>query len=486
MKTSDTTRLMAAALAWTLGSAAYALPPTTPIDFTIYAGGSPDQADTAFGAATQFLTSIDSYTDQASGANSSSYRILFGRTTRTIGTLPSGRNVLYFYKFNGGTISNGILPQVGAGSTLAYPTIFSVQSAAAVVGNTFPQPTFKFTAAITNNQIPDWGITDTDVNLFNHADNLGGLPPLTGSQLQSIQAGPPANNQPTANIYDNAYGVVVTNNLYAKKTNFTRVEVAGILGGAITDWSQLFDDSGTPLAAGAVILLDRASGSGPKAAGSLYFLGYGGCEGTDPNSVSNAAGAGGAVGSGINAGYTSTVLVLGSSYQDVREPSSAALVADLKAAQAAGQRAIAILGLEFPPPLNQVAGANVYSFVKINGVGVDTGTTGDNVNGPHGGGSATKHTNVVTGGYEFFYQGSFNFRTNLTGDRLAFKNEVLADLQGNSVPALTARLVDPLIAGIQSPGVVTTSRFGLATNRLEQIFDAVSSGGALQFRSDPL
>jgi hypothetical protein len=134
--------------------------------------------------------------------------------------------------------------------------------------------------------------------------------------------------------------------------------------------------------------------------------------------------------------------------------------------------------------------------VKINGVGVDTGTTGDNINGGHGGGSATKYTNAVLGTYDFFYQNSFNFRTNLTGDHLAFKNEVLADLQSSAIAgsnaglafpsAVPGLLLDPVAVGAQVAGVVLGSRFGQSTAPLQEAFDAVSTGGTVTFGSDPL
>ncbi|MFM9469865.1 hypothetical protein ACKI1K_44980, partial [Streptomyces scabiei] len=52
--------------------------------------------------------------------------------------------------------------------------------------------------------------------------------------------------------------------------------------------------------------------------------------------------------------YTGTTLNTASAtYQDVKEGSSVAIVDDLLAANKAGGRAIAILGLEFPPVFSQ-------------------------------------------------------------------------------------------------------------------------------------
>jgi hypothetical protein len=493
MKSSVKTSLVAAAVASTLGTAAYALPPTSRVDFTVYAAGGSAQTNAAFWAATQFLSNVDSYTDQSTGGNSPSYRVLFGTTTKTIGTIASGKNVLFFYKFNGGSFPNGAQPQVGAGTALLFPSLTSVASATATA-NAYPLPTYKFTLATTS-VIPDWGITDEEVALFNTSDNLNGAPALTSAQLSGIQQ---------VGVYDNLMGVAVTNQLYSKKTNFSKQEVAGILAGTISNWNQLFDDTGVALAAGPIVLLDRGSGSGTKAAGTQYFLTNPGAKSSggavDPNSVTNTAGAGGAVGTGINAGYTSTVLVLPvTGYEDVREASSGALVTDLQAANAAGVRAIGILGLEFPPAGNQVGGANQYSFAKINGVGVDTGATGDNINGPHGGTSATKYTNAVLGSYDLFYQNSFNTRTGfLTNgtNSAAFAAEALADLQKSTIAGANAGLafpaavpgvvLDPVTVGAQVAGVVTGSRFQTSTATLQPVYDAANTAGTIAYGSDPL
>ncbi len=499
MKSSTKLSLIAAAVASALGSAAYALPPTSTVDATVFGAGGSAQTNAAFFAATKFLdpTTIDSYTDAAACGDSGSYRVLFGRSTKAIGTIASGKNILYFYKFNGGSFPNGIQPQIGTGATLPYPAVTgttTVLSSATACTGAYPLPTFKFPSSIETSQtIPDWGISDAEVTLFNNTNNLNGVAALTTSQLNAISQ---------TGVYDNLYGVAVTNNLFAHKTNFSKPEVAGILAGTITDWSQLFDDTGTPLTAGPVILLDRGSGSGSKAAGSQYFLGNPGV-GTSallPQSISNAASnATSPVGTGVNLGYTSTVLVPGSTrYQDVREASSGAIVSDLQLAQADGLRAVAILGLEFPPAGNQVAGANVYSFAKIGNVGPDTGTTGDNINGPHGGTSATKYTNVVTGAYDFFFQNSFNLRTaNISGNHAAFAAEVLSDLQLSAISGANASkafplgvpglLLDPVTVGGQPAGSTLGSRLGISTAPLQQVQDGVATGGAaITFGSDPL
>ncbi|MDP8986439.1 MAG: hypothetical protein M3N97_15650 [Pseudomonadota bacterium] len=476
MKSSVKPTLIAAAVASVLGTgAAYALAPNANINYTFYAGGGSAQVNAVVWAATQNMVAgtIDSYSD-AGSKDSSAYRIISGTTSTAIGSgaaaIPAGSNILFFYKFNGGSFPNGVQPQLGSGANLVYPPVSSV-TAATATGNAYPLPTYSISASgETDGHVPDWGITDVEVSLFNFADNLNGVAQLTSAQVNAIaQDG----------IYDNLFGVAVSNALYNgthPKTSFTKQEVAGILKGQFTDWSQLFADDGTALSAGPVLLLDRGSGSGTKAAGNQYFLNYPGGIATSgsvaPGSVTSAT---------VNS-YTGTVLSLTStSYQDVKEASSTAIVNDLQAANAAGKRAIAVLGLEFPPALYQgSAGTNQYSFVAINGVGPDTGTSSDNINGT----VATKYTNVITGKYDFFYQNSLNTRSGfLTNGTVnaswtnALKNNFQSpNISGcHSASGVSGLLLDPKIIGSLQTGVVTGTRQKHSTAPLQPWFDATTA-----------
>jgi hypothetical protein len=268
--------------------------------------------------------------------------------------------------------------------------------------------------------------------------------------------------------------------------------MVGILTGQFSDWSQLNGDNGSPLAAGPIALLDRGSGSGTKAAGNQYFLAYPGAFAT-----------GGAVTPGsVNAStvnnYTGTSLTLPvTAYQDVKEGSSGSIVSDLNAANVAGGRAIAILGLEYPPALNQPTsgtGKNVsqYSFVKINGVGPDAGTGADNINGS----TSTSYTNVVTGAYDFFYQNSFNTRSGFLAVNSAnanFANALKLKFQQKDISGANASkpfpqavpgvLLDPKIIGSQVAGVVTGTRAKKSTAPLQPIYDATTT---IVYGVDPL
>jgi hypothetical protein len=466
--------LIACAVASALGtSAAFALPPTAVPDFTLYAAGGSAQANAFYVATSKILTNVDSYTDATGGADSGSYRVLFGSvgTAFTFNgvTIPAGKNVLYFYKFNGGSFTNGLAPQVGSGSTLPYPTTASVLSATAISGATAGtgKPTFAYvdTGALTNNQIPDWGVTDVETTIFTGINNpaTGGAPPSVGA---------------ADGIYDNLFGVAVTDNVFTAthaKTNFSSAEVEGILAGTLSDWGQLFADDGTQLAAGGIILLDRGVGSGTKAAGNQYFLGFPG-----DGSAAQVPGS-------VAFGYTGTTIALSQSSQDVNEGSTGAVVTDLLAAQANGLRAVAILGLENPPALHQVGSPakNQYDFTKLNGVAVDTATSGDDINGT----VATSYINVIKGNYDFYFQNSFNTRASTlggttTGDIFAnqFKtiftsSTFVGAAAGTAFPSsVPGTLLDADKVSTLAAGVTINTRNKVSTAPLQNKFHATAAG----------
>lgn len=494
---SSSKNLLAAAIATVLGTgAAHALPPTATYTYTFTAAGGSAQENAAFVAAKNLLTAgtIDVYTTASGGAADGTYLIVTGTLNSTATASLAAGNAIFTYRFGGGSFPNGIQPfYTGTASpnvTVPAPSAITgaspIVANASLVGNDVPAtPTYQITSGTTSSVAPDWGLSDEEVTLFNTADNLNGIAPLTNSQVTSIQQD---------GIYLDVFGVAVTNALYNAthpKTSFTKSEVQGILTQAIQDWSQLYADDGTVLPAGPVFLLDRGSGSGSKAAGNQYFLnnpgahGAGGAE--DPGSVTAA---------GVNAGYTDTALNLSGGYQDVEEKSNAAIVTDLQAANAAGKYAVAILAAEFAPAYNQSSSANQYSFAKIDGIGIDTGGPSDNINGT----TATKYTNVITGAYDFAYQNSFNTRTGfLTGGTNGAKwaNLIKTQLQKESISgahagagfptAVTGLLVDPYNAGgVQSGGVVLWSRQKNSTAPIQSTFDAASIGGTITYGSDPL
>jgi len=497
MTKSTKVSLVAAAVASALGSSAYALPPAAFTNGTIaannffYSGGGSAEVQAVFVAARSLLTpaSVDVYTDAAASnahPQSGNYLVVSGTTNGT-GGLAAGTNIAFFYKYNGGSFPNGGLPQVGAGSNLAYPAPADLAAATAVspapATITSVTPNWRYASANGLSKLPDFGITDEEVALFNFKNNLN------GSAAQNLSAGVKGTPGWVA-----PFGVAVTANLGTgahPKTKFSKAEVAGILKATISDWSQVYADDGSALAAGPIFLLDRGSGSGTKAAGNQFFLNYpggiatGGA--TDPNSV---------LGNNVN-NYNggATLNTNATDFQDVKEASSVTIVDDLQLAQSHGARAISILGLEFPPHQNQLtSGTNDYFFAGINGAFVDSnsGTT-DNINSAAGG--STKYTNVVTGNYEFAYQVGINTRNGFT--QPAFQTSVLNFLKsenlsgahtGTAFPAATAGvLLDPKTTNQHDAGNLVWSRGAISTAAPLIKNDALTNGGPINFGpGDPL
>jgi hypothetical protein len=487
--------LIATAVAAALGSsAAFAVAPGTAPGDNQYAGGGSAQANAFFVAACKLMTNVDVYSD-AGAALSSDYYVIYGTLTNTTGGIAGGTNVMYMYKFNGGSFTNGIAPHKTVSPiTLAYPTVSSVTSTAALVTGatqgtscTTGLPTYSYTGTNTNTQAPDFGLADVEVPMFlgfnNPTGNAGGSAPNTN--------GGPAPAVGVADaIYDNLFGIAVTDNVYTNaahpKTNFNRSEVEGILAGTISDWSQLFDDNGAQMAAGGIIFLDRGEGSGTKASGNEYFLGYPGDGASAQLPFSATTGYCGTTLTACDSGLTETSL-------DVAEGSTNAVISDLKLAQTNSIRAIAVLGLENPPVKNLITPGNKqpYDFVKINGVGVDSGGASDNINGA----VATSYINVVKGTYDFYFQNSFNTRTTLANPGLGFANAFKAQMTAvsfvgaNAGAGFPTALSGTLIDADKGPaalakGVTINSRHEVSTGPLQPVYTATSAG--IPASSDPL
>jgi hypothetical protein len=512
MNTFFKTSYLACSIAVALGTnAAHAVVPTTTPGLVVYSGGGsaePQPIETAF---CRLFNNVDDYTDAAKGAVSGDYLVLYGTAINAIGAIPAGTNVLYFYKFNGGSYPNGGIPQAGSQSAagaaqqLMYPTTASVLGTASLltagtqgtVCTTAQKglPTFAYTANVSNPQIPDFGITDVEVSLFGGINNPTTLP--------LVSVGSPSL------VYDLVEGVAVTHSLFTgvgptgatltginKKTNFTRAEVAGILSGNITDWHDIYADNGSPVApAGSgIILIDRNVGSGTKAGGTSYFLGFPGLGGNalQPNSVTNTAETGNGAGGVNGAGY-GPALAFTQTSQDVMTTSSAADVADLISANSHSLLAITILSVDNPPALNQVSGSNQYDFTKINGVAMDGNTTTDNINGSTG----SSYINVINGSYDFFYQVNFNqrsgFSTGAPANNVAFANGLKAALQSPTLAGVNSNAQFPLAtngividgdtASSLATGVTVTSRNGVSPSTPKVVLKV--AGSAITPGNDP-
>jgi len=481
MNSMQKTSLIASAVAAALGSgAAMATIPTVTPNAVVYAGGSSTEELSFTAAVCRLLSNVDSYTDVAAGTNSASYRVLYGDLINATGTLAAGSHILYVYKFNGGAYVNGAIPQTVAGGTLAYPqqsAILSASDTPTALGQgtvcttaNGGNPTYTYTiGSLSNSQQPDWGGTDVEVSMFQGVLNNPNYPAATVTVGASDL------------LYDVVFGVAVTQALYNHKTIFSKAEIAGIFDGFYTDWSQLYGDNGSPLPAGGIIVIDRNVGSGTKAAGNQYFLGFPGLGANHLNPESYVY------------GYTGS-LVLSQTLQDVSDTSVNAQATDLENANGAGLLAISILSEDTPPAENQkVSGTNSYDFVKISGEAVDTGGASDNINGS----VSTSYVNAITGNYDFFYQPNFNYRPsfyNSGTNNAALAKAILGVFQSSTFPGVASGLQYPLAApgtladsdrnGTLGKGVTLNSRSGNSQGILVPLINAGS--GALPTGSDPL
>jgi len=454
-------------------------------DFVFYIGGGSAEPQPVQVAVCRLLSNVDSYTDTAvsttTATDSGTYRILYGTTKAAIGSnIGANKNVMVMYKLNGGSYTNGGLPQTvpatNASALLPYPQVSSVLASTTVSdgpsGNNGQacnsvnngQPTQSWAATkgnATQNVAPIFGLTDLEVGAFSGVNNPTNAPLGTVGQAQGI--------------YDLAFGIAATDALYQEKHNFSSAEIAGILEGLITDWGQLLGDQGSyanaPLPSGPIVLVDRNVGSGHKTQSSAQFLGYPGlgANALQPNSATNIAGVGvsasvaSCTGAQVqnNSGYntaqpaatsgcpTLPAQVCGG-YQDVYTSSAANTVAALKfteACAAPNNRAIGILSMDNQPSVN----GNLYSFVSIDGVAVDTGVSGtDSINSPAGG--KTSYINLIKGNYTDFYQANFNTRTGFLGGNSAnvdFANAMYTQLSNPGLTGCVAGAKYPLAsAGI--------------------------------------
>jgi hypothetical protein len=480
-------------------------------DYIVYAGGGSAQANAIYVATNRVLTSMDSYTDDSGCAESSTWRILYGNTSAAINdgkgtTIPSGKAVLFMYRFAGGTFTNGI-KSVATATTLAYPTVANLSTSTACGGA--PHATQKFTLGTTTTAIPDFGVSDEEVGLFNNTTNVPGSYTVV-SGFSNFKPGTPLTAAQQSNLsknslYTNLIGIAVTTNVYNgtatfahPKTNFSKVEMVGILTGSVTNWSQLSADDGTQMPAQNMILLDRAPGSGTKAGVSTYFLLAPGANasGGALTPFNELTSGGGPVGAVPTAACTATGTVPAANV-DVNESSSSSLFKDLQNMSPDGPSgttpaqsnclAIGILGLEFSP---ETQGGG-YQFVKINGADPYARTTS-------GGHTFATYANEINGSYDLMFDNSFNYRSaalnggGYLGDgtvHSVFIKNYLTQLSANTLPGggdsgafpngVPGALLDPAIDVFGTDKCVTMgTRFGNSLSPLQMFADATSGASA--------
>jgi PBP superfamily domain len=420
--------LIGAAVAVAIAGQAQAFGPTVTPDVTVFIAGGSAQGPAFLAFAEKLLTAgFDVYTDSACGTQGANYRAVFGTGAASLPATLAGKKIFFEYANNGGTFKNGIDGLVRA-HAVDYQT-FLTNSTACPAGSATQ---FAVTNANTKeNHIPVVGLSDEEIGLFVGVNLPAGNAAITTAELGNIT---------TSGIYENVFGVAIDSVLAAQKTNFTKAEVAAIFSGSYSDWSQLTDAAGNPLPAGPITIIDRAAGSGSKAAFNEYFLANPGSFATGgalaPVNAAGGFGNCGAPATSGSGGYDANA------YSDCPESSNGNVKAGLNNANTAGVRALGILGMEFQP-----AGTDHYQFAALNGVtvaGVTTKTCGNAVANPF------EPALVVSGAYDFFFTNGMQYRIKSINGA-PFKGDHTA--QSDAITAFAAAATDPATE-VSVPGVL--------------------------------
>ncbi len=437
-------KLIAAAAAAFACTQAQAFGPTITPDVTIYIAGGSAQGGAFLAFAEKMMTSnIDVYTDDTTcAAQGANYRAVFGTAAATLadGTAmpPSiaGKKLFIEYANNGGTFKNGIDGPVRA-HAVDFQTYLGNSVTTGCAASFSSGPTYHVTTATTTaNFIPLLGLSDEEIPLFSGVNLPAGSAAITSAELSKIAA---------QGLYENVFSVAENNVLAAQKTNFSKAEVTAIFAGTYTNWNQLIGDVGTfngvALPAGKITIIDRAAGSGSKAAFNQYFLNNPGSSASSGAlSPRNASGTIGNCGTPATHGSGSYDEVTGG---DCSESSNGNVKKGLNAANTAGARAVGILGLEFQP----ASGTDSYVFGHLNGVvvdGVSSRTCGNAV------ATLFEPANVVSGAHDLFFTNSLNYRTASVGGAPFFGD---GSVSSDFITAFSVTASDPATE-VSVPGVM--------------------------------
>lgn len=453
---------LAIACALACSSQAYALTPTvvanvvTNADVTLFVSGSSALQTMIGQTAGSMLTNMDVFFDGTTlaPATGKNYRGYFGQANAAaIAAYPSletapgsgiGKNVLIYETALGGSIQ-GVNP---VGDTSLFNTALGVKrlnmtgcTASGTDAATL-RPLWNCTAAAVA-QIPDAGISDLDPATNDAAINLpaGGVS-LTPAQLGALNS---------KSVLGVLMGITVTSGAPAALQSLSKAQVAGLMGGYISDWSMI-----EPTATGkSVIVCRRGAGSGTQSVINASIFGNPCMSGGTPPLTYTATSA--PLGSTTAVAAGNVVVIENSSSGNVKTCMAAA-----KLGTAAGAFTGALGAINVTNG-NLVAAGTANSVVlpvggyAVGVLGLDGGTTANytfaSING-----SAPTVANAATGHYDIIGEATFNDRGDLTGA----KADVFAMFSQNAG--------DPAILGVSGaggtpiPGVAALSENGWAAS----------------------
>jgi hypothetical protein len=254
---------------------------------TTTAGGTVPSAETTCQAGT-----ISVYTDApvVAGGNltKAHQTTVVCNLNNAIGSFPAGTTVSFTKESNGGSNEGTFF--VAAQQTLAFfdatQTPVGCAASIAIAGSHYflHQQAFTEFDGCTGpivQTIPEVGVADEDPVLFNV-----GLQTISPALIAKLNTTPLFQNQfgigvslPLYRALQAQQGLTVGDDTLANMPSLSRGQVAGLFGGAITNWNQITSSTGTPLAAGTVFTCRRGDNSGTNVSADAFFL-HNRCAGT--------------------------------------------------------------------------------------------------------------------------------------------------------------------------------------------------------------
>lgn len=429
------------------GNAA-ALTPSTAPDVTLFISGS-SALQIMIGQVTKSLfvngtTAADRtdvfYDGTTAAATGKNYRGYFGVGAATLPATLAGKKILVLETALGGSIQ-GVNPvalsqTVGAltPSSCVMPTTALVDAATGIS---------VYSCTGVQNIVPDAGVSDLDPATNDATVNLPpGYSALTSAQLAAL------NVQTLMGV---VMGTPVTSNLPASLQSLSKGQIAGLMGGTVTDWSMLAPDATTAAAVAgkSVIVCRRGAGSGTQSVINASIFGNP-CMSSPLYPSTYGA---------TTAPLASTVPVAAGNIVVIENSSSGAVKTCLSTAKngnAAGKAINVTSGaiVNAGTANSVVLPAGGYA---IGVLGTDQGATADYVFAAINGSAATV-ANAAIGAYDVVGEATFIDRNDLTGA----KSDLFTAFKTNAGDPATLGVSG--VGGTPVPGVLALSENGWAAS----------------------
>lgn len=426
-------KAIVAACAMAFAGQAFALAPTTTPDVTLFISGS-SAVQTMIGQVSKTLfvngstaaNRTDVFWDTTAGKN---YRGYFGVGAATLPASLAGKKILILETALGGSIQ-GVNP-VATSSTVGALDKSSCPATASATVDASTGIAIYVCPGVQN-IVPDAGISDVEPADLEAAINLGTATALSTAQLNALHK---------VGVLGVVMGVPVTSNAPASLTSLSKSQVAGLMGGTISDWSMI-DATATGKS---IIVCRRVAGSGTQAAINASIFG-------NPCIASPL----------FPSTYTGTTTTLASA-----TPVAAGNIVVVENSSSGNVKTCLQYAKDGTPAGQaiNVTNGNLVVAGTANSVVLPAGNYGIGVLGLDGGttvhynfaainGAAATMANASTGAYDIIVESTFNDRGDLTGAK--------ADL----FAAFSTSAGDPAVLGVGGaagapiPGVAALAENG--------------------------